>query len=83
MNIGDNRWHTKYICDKCKQEIPYVYRKGYKGKIYHHYVSEPNRTAHKDFDLCESCEKKFREWLNTKEIPTMEDILNTFPRWEE
>ena len=34
----------------------------------------------KDFDLCNSCEKKFRKWLKEKEIPT---ICELFPRWEE
>lgn len=33
--------------------------------------------------ICDNCEKKFREWLNTKEIPTIEDVINIFPRWED
>ena len=55
MNLGGTRWHNKYICDKCKKEIPFIYRKGFKDNLYHHYVSEVNRTAHKDFDLCKNC----------------------------
>ena len=83
MNLGGTRWNNKYICDKCKKEIPFIHRKGFKENLYHHYVSTPNRTAHKDFDLCGSCEKKFKEWLNTREIPTTKDIINRFPIYEE
>lgn len=82
MNIGDNRRHSKYICDKCKTVIPYITKKGYRDNLYHHYVSTSNRTAHKDFDLCGNCEKKLRIWLNTKEISTMEEIINTFEKYE-
>ena len=83
MNIGGSRWHNKYICDKCKKEIFFIARKGFKDNLYHHYVSEPSRTAHKDFDLCGNCEKKLRIWLKTFEIPTIEEMLNDFPKYEE
>lgn len=83
MNLGDSRWHSKYICDKCKKEIYFIARKGFKDNLYHHYVSEPSRTAHKDFDLCNSCEKKLREWLNTQEIPNAKEILSMFPVYKE
>ena len=82
MNIGKGRWHSKYICDKCKQEIPYVGQKGFVG-INHYYKSTQNRVASKDFDLCASCEKKFRKWLNTKEVPTFSDMISRFPIYEE
>lgn len=83
MRIGDNRWSHKYICDKCKNVIPYITKKGFRDNLYHHYVSTTNSTAHKDFDLCGSCENKLRIWIETKEIPTMEEILNEFPKYEE
>jgi len=83
MKVGDNRWHFKYICDKCKTVIPYITKKGYRDNLYHHYVSTSNRTAHKDFDLCGNCEKKLRVWLDTKEIPTMKEIIGEFPQYEE
>lgn len=82
MNLGDNRWHSKYICDKCKQEIKYIGQKGFVG-INHYYKSTPNRVAHKDFDLCKNCEKKFRKWLNTQEIPTPKELINLFPVYIE
>ena len=82
MNLGDSRWHTKYICDKCKKEIPFIHKKGFRDNLYHHYVSTSNRTAHKDFDLCKSCEDKLREWLDTKEIPTTKNLLDRFERYE-
>lgn len=83
MNVGDNRWHSKYICDKCKNVIPYITKKGFRDNLYHHYVSTSNRTAHKDFDLCGNCEKKLKEWINAKEIPTTQEIINTFQKYEE
>ena len=83
MNIGSNRWHNKYICDKCGDVIPYIGQKGYRDNLYHHYVSTSNHTAHKDFDLCASCEKKLRIWLNTREILTAKEIIDKFPIWEE
>lgn len=32
MNIGKGRWHSKYFCDKCGQEIPYIGQNGLKKK---------------------------------------------------
>lgn len=83
MNLGGTKWNNKYICDKCKKEIPFIYRKGFKGNVYHHYVSEVNKTAHKDFDLCKNCEKKLREWLDTKDLPTPKDLISRFEIWED
>ena len=82
MNIGKGRWHSKYICDKCKQEIPYVGQKGFVG-INHYYKSTQRTTPKRDFDLCASCEKKFRKWLNTKEVPTFSDMISRFPIYKE
>ena len=33
MNLGKGRWHSKYICDKCGQEIPYIGQKGFVGIV--------------------------------------------------
>ena len=82
MNIGKGRWHSKYICDKCKQEIPYIGQKGFVG-INHYSKSTQRETLKKAFDLCASCEKELREWLKEKPIMTTERIINTFPRWED
>ena len=82
MNIGKGRWHSKYICDKCKQEIPYIGQKGFVG-INHYSKSTQRETLKKTFDLCASCEKELREWLKEKPIMTTERIINTFPRWED
>jgi DNA-directed RNA polymerase subunit RPC12/RpoP len=81
MNLGSNRWKANYVCDKCGSKISYIAKKGFVG-INHYYKSiRGNSTPHKDFDLCGNCEKKFREWLNTKEVPTLYDVINSFPRW--
>lgn len=79
MNIG-NSARPKYVCDKCKKEIPYVYRQGIK---VHKYAKWTNSCYSKDFDLCNSCEKKLREWLNTQEIPTPKELIKMFPVYEE
>ena len=79
MNIG-NSARPKYVCDKCKKEISYTYRKGIR---VHKYGKWTNSCYSKDFDLCSSCEKKFREWLNTQEIPTSKEIIEMFPRYKE
>ena len=82
MNIGKGRWNSKYICDKCKQEIPYIGQKGFVG-INHYSKSTQRETLKKTFDLCASCEKELREWLKEKPIMTTERIINTFPIWED
>ena len=83
MNLGSNRWKANYICDKCGEKIRYVAQKGFVG-INHYYKSKRGQSVpYKDFDLCESCEKKFREWLNTKEIQTTAEVIKSFPQYEE
>lgn len=79
MNIGTTR-HSKYICDKCKSEIRYSYRKGFIG-LYTYAKREKNSIFKKEFDLCSNCEKKLKEWLNTIEITTTKEIINQFPRY--
>lgn len=80
MNIGKG-----YICDKCGKEILFVGQKGYVGIM--HYCSKGQRDGNykHDFDLCKSCEKRFREWLKEKPIPipTRNDLIDKFPIWEE
>ena len=82
MNIGKCKNRPKYICDKCGQTITYVYQKGFAvNKFY--IQNKYDYSIKKDFDLCNKCEKKLREWLNTKENQYQENILNKFPIWEE
>jgi len=78
MNIGNNA-KPKYICDKCKKEIPYTYRQGI--KVYK-YGKWTNSCYSKDFDLCSSCEKKLREWLNIQEVPTQKELIGMFPVYD-
>lgn len=82
MNIGKDKRHPRYVCDKCGQAIPYEYQKGIQVNKYYkqHNKSYVN---YKDFDLCNNCEKKFREWLNTKEVPTFSELINSFQEYEE
>lgn len=72
MNVGNNA-RPRYICNKCKSEII--------SKEVHKYSKWQNSCNVKDFDLCSSCERKLREWLNTREIPTTKEIINTFPQY--
>ena len=58
----------------------FKYRKGFE---VHKYSKWQNSCNVKDFDLCSSCERKLREWLNTREIPTMKEIIGEFPQYEE
>lgn len=81
MNIGRDNRHPKYICDKCKGYISYEPKKGFVG-LNKYYKQKPvSDIPKRSFDLCENCEKKFREWLNTKEIPTTIEILSNFPQY--
>ena len=82
MNIGRCKNRPKYICDKCGQVIPYFYQKGFEVNKYYK-QKKYDYAIKKEFDLCNSCEKKFREWLNTKEMQTVEEIIVNFPRWED
>jgi len=79
MNIGQGRWKSKYICDKCGNEISYIGQKGFVGINRYCKNTYRNPVYKKDFDLCKTCEKKFREWLETKEIETPKEIVARFP----
>lgn len=83
MNLGKGRWHSKYICDKCGQEISFVYRKGFVGINHYSKSTHRDQVYKKSFDLCSNCEKKLRKWLKEKEIPTCKELLDTFPSYEE
>lgn len=84
MNISKNTHKPKYVCDKCENEIR-GYHKNSKEYVVpnKYYKGDGYNYPKKDFDLCSSCEKKFRKWLSEKEIPRIEDIKDNFPRWEE
>lgn len=79
MNKGTSA-RPIYICDKCGYEINYIYRKGF---AVHKYAKWSNSCYVKDFDLCTNCEKKFREWLKEKEIPTTKEMISRFPVYRE
>ena len=82
MNISKNTHKPIYVCDKCGKSIHYTYRKGF--EVYKYYKqNQYDYSIKKDFDLCGSCEKKFREWLKEKPIPTANDLIDKFPIWEE
>ena len=81
MNVGKNNRHPSYVCDKCKNSISYIAQKGFAG-LNKYYKQKPvSSNPKKSFDLCDNCEKKFREWLNTKEFSTIEELINTFPKF--
>lgn len=84
MNTSKNTHKPKYVCDKCGNEIR-GYHKNSKGYVVpnKYYKADEYNCPKKDFDLCSSCEKKFRRWLSEKEIPRIEDVLENFPRYEE
>ena len=82
MNIGKCKNRPKYVCDKCGQAIPYVYQKGFSTNKYYK-QKKYDYVIKKDFDLCDSCEKQFREWLKEKPIPTIDRLMDKFPIWEE
>ena len=84
MNIGKDCRHSKYICDKCGKEIPYVYRKGIDVFKYSRTAGK-NTNQRKAFDLCRKCEKKLKEWLETKEIDPLEktSLLSKFKIYEK
>ena len=83
MNIGRDNRHPRYICDKCKSEISYIGQKGFVGINHYSKSTYRDQVYKKSFDLCKSCEKKFREWLDTKEIPTAHDLISKFPVFKE
>lgn len=83
MNIGKDNRHPRYICDKCKQPIYYEPQKGFNGLNKYYKQKPASNPPKKNFDLCDECEKKFREWLDTREIPTIQDIINRFPIYKE
>lgn len=84
MNIGKSRNTPIYVCDKCGKEIHGYHKNSRKYKKPNkYYKADKYGCPKKDFDLCEVCEKKFREWLNEKEIPTFNEIIDRFQRLEE
>ena len=80
MNTGTTR-NPKYLCDKCGYEIQYSHRKGFVG-LYTYAKREKNSIFKKEFDLCSNCEKRLREWLNEREIPTIGDVIARFPEYK-
>ena len=83
MNLGKGRWHSKYICDKCGQEILYIKQKGFVGITHYSKATHENPVYKKTFDLCRNCEEKLKKWLEETEILTTKEIIKNFPKWEE
>lgn len=86
MNIGKDNRHPKYVCDKCKEFIYYEPQKGFVG-LNKYYKQKPlYEQPKKSFDLCEDCEKKFREWLDQLddiEIIIKKRLKDKFPVYKE
>lgn len=71
MNIGKGRWHSKYICDKCGNEIQFIGQKGFVGIM--HYCSKGQRdgTIQYGYGLCGGrC-----RWGTTEKNKTIEKYL--------
>lgn len=82
MNVGKDKRHPRYICDKCKNEIQFVHQKGFVGINRYCKNTHRDQVYKKDFDLCKNCEKKFREWLKKEEIPTFQEMIDRFQLYE-
>lgn len=81
MNRGTTR-HPKYFCDKCGAEIKYSYRRGFIG-LYTYARREKNAIFKKAFDLCTSCNNELKNWLENKDIPTTQQLINSFQIFRE
>lgn len=81
MNRGTTR-HPKYFCDKCGAEIKYSYRRGFIG-LYTYARREKNAIFKKSFDLCTSCNNELKNWLENKDIPTTQQLINSFQIFRE
>lgn len=83
MNVGKDNRHPRYICDKCGNEIFYIKQKGFVGINRYCKNTHKDINYKKDFDLCKKCEKKFRQWLKEKELPTAQEIIDKFKIYDE
>ena len=75
MNIRSNA-NPKYICDKCRKSIKHYPKK---------YGIFRDSAYHKDFDLCNSCNRELKKWLKEKPIPkklSVADIINQFQEYK-
>lgn len=83
MRLGTRR-EPRYICDKCGKEIVGYHKNSKKHITPDKYFKADKYGQHKkDFELCKNCEKLFRKWLNEKEIPTLESMLDRFEEYKE
>lgn len=72
MKLGDNRWHWKYMCDKCGKEIQYIGQKGFVG-INHYYKSTQRTTPKRDFD--------YVEWLKDNGKDDIKKMIELISNW--
>lgn len=85
MRIGKSKNPSMYKCDKCGKYIHFErgIGKGFKKVSRYYKWSYDNYVPIKDFDLCESCENEFREWLNIKPIKNIyKTMIESFPEYE-
>jgi predicted RNA-binding Zn-ribbon protein involved in translation (DUF1610 family) len=81
MNIGKCKNQSKYVCDKCGEEIIGYHKNSRRHrKPNKYYKADKSGCPKKDFDLCEMCENKFRKWLKEREMPTPQELIDNFPR---
>ena len=78
-----NKTVDDYSCRNCVMKLPYIGQKGFVGIVHYSRATYRDQVYKKSFDLCASCEKKFRRWLKEKEIPTTSEIIDRFPIYEE
>ncbi len=83
MRIGKSKNPSKYKCDKCGEIIYYEVGKGFKNVNKYYKWNNKEYAPRKDFDLCNSCEKDFRKWLEEKPLPTFKSIIEKFPKYKE
>ena len=84
MNIGKCKNQPKYICDKCKQEIEGYHKNSRKHKRPNKYFkSDKYGQPKRDFDLCDRCEERFRNWLSTEEPLSVQEVLGMFKKYKE
>lgn len=84
MNIGKCKNRPQYICDKCKQEIEGYHKNSKRHKTPNKYFkADKYGQAKRDFDLCDRCEERFRNWLGTEEPLSVQEVLGMFKKCKE
>lgn len=83
MRIGKQKNPSMYKCDKCGKYIHFESGAGNGFKEVQRYYKWNDYAPRKDFDLCESCEQEFREWLKTRPIKNVyKQMIDDFPKYK-